>query len=176
MSVLATLYKAGREQEKTTHRRERAGQMTGPFRFLLRRIGRLPLNSCKRLHPSATKMGRNCEEAAMSLDQLIFVGFNSRVAALDRDTGQLLWQWKARKGSGYVTVLLDGDRLIVSVIGYTYCLDPLSGQEYWFNELSGMGSGVACLASVRGGVAPGFTEMAAQDDTRKRSDASGPVP
>ena len=83
------------------------------------------------------------------LEQLIFVGFNSRVAALDRDTGALAWSWKSPKGSGYTTVLVDGDRLIVSVQGYTYCLIPTTGEQLWFNELPGMGSGVASLASVR---------------------------
>src|SRR4051794_11771018 len=85
------------------------------------------------------------------VEDLIFVGFNSRVAAVNRDTGALIWQWKSPKGSGYTTVLLDGDRLIVSVMGYTYCLVPLTGQVLWFNELPGMGMGVASLASLRGG-------------------------
>jgi outer membrane protein assembly factor BamB len=86
------------------------------------------------------------------LDQLIFVGFNSRVAALDRANGNLIWQWRSPKGSGYTTVLLDGDRLIVSVAGYTYCLDPQTGQQLWFNELKGFGTGVTSLASVRGSI------------------------
>lgn len=86
----------------------------------------------------------------MELAQLVFVGFNSRVVALDRATGKVVWDWKSRSGKGYTTVLLDGDRLIVSVMGYTYGMHPLTGEELWFNELAGMGSGVASLASVRG--------------------------
>lgn len=83
-------------------------------------------------------------------DSLIFVGFNSRVVALDRSTGRLVWEWKSPKGSGFVAVLLDGDRLIASVQGYTYCLDPNSGIELWSNPLSGMGVGIPCLASAHG--------------------------
>ncbi|HEY4328266.1 MAG TPA: PQQ-binding-like beta-propeller repeat protein [Phycisphaerae bacterium] len=83
-------------------------------------------------------------------DHLIFVAFNMRVAALNRDTGQTLWQWKCPKGSGYVACLLDGDRLVVSVGGYTYCLNPATGEQWWFNELPGMGTGVPSLASARG--------------------------
>ena len=49
-------------------------------------------------------------------------------------------------------MLLDGDRLIVSVIGYMYCLDPLYGAEVWRNPLRGTGTGVACIASMRGAV------------------------
>ena len=40
---------------------------------------------------------------------LVFAGFNSRVAALDRQTGEIVWQWKSPKGrSSHVAVLLDG--------------------------------------------------------------------
>lgn len=85
--------------------------------------------------------------APVSIDSLIFVGFNSRVVALDRDTGNLAWDWHSPKGTGFVAVLLDGDRLIVSVQGYTYCLDPSTGACQWSNPLSGMGVGIPCLAS-----------------------------
>ena len=105
------------------------------------------------------------------LDQLLFVGFNSRVAALNRDTGQTLWQWKCPKGMGYTTVLLDGDRLIVSVGGYTYCLDPLTGQQWWFNPLPGMGTGVLSLASARG-TAPNPQAAAAQIEEQQRHTAT----
>ncbi|MBL8731313.1 MAG: PQQ-binding-like beta-propeller repeat protein [Planctomycetes bacterium] len=106
----------------------------------------------------------------MDLSQLVFVGFNSRVAALDRDTGALVWNWKSRRGSGYTTVLLDGDRLIVSVVGYTYCLDARTGDELWLNELPGMGSGVASLASVRGVALP--TIAAAEQEQQRRGSSS----
>ncbi len=102
----------------------------------------------------------------IGIGELVFVGFNARVAALNRETGELVWTWKATKGSGYVSVLLDTDRLIVSVQGYTYCLDPITGAELWINELSGLGIGVATLASVAGQSASTFP---AQHDTDSRS-------
>jgi hypothetical protein len=77
------------------------------------------------------------------MDQLIFVGSNSRPVALHRDTGKLTWQWQNPQGSGNVKLLLDGDRLIVSVVGYTHCLDPVTGKEVWFNALSGFRTGAA---------------------------------
>ncbi|UCD75668.1 MAG: PQQ-binding-like beta-propeller repeat protein [Phycisphaerales bacterium] len=86
-----------------------------------------------------------------TLDDLVFVGFNSQALALDRYTGEVVWDWKAPKGrASYVAVLLDGDRLIVSVQGYVYCLDPIFGQEVWDNPLKGFGLGIPCLASARG--------------------------
>jgi hypothetical protein len=45
--------------------------------------------------------------------QLIFVGLNGYVVALDRDTGAVVWSCSELK-SGYISLLLDGDRLIVS--------------------------------------------------------------
>lgn len=88
---------------------------------------------------------------AANLDTMVFVGLNRRVAALDSDTGELVWQWTAPKPrtGGYVSLLLPNQtRLIVSVNGYTYCLNPLTGEQYWFNELEGFGSGVASIAAL----------------------------
>lgn len=31
----------------------------------------------------------------MAVDQLIFVALNSKIAALDRDTGETVWEWTA---------------------------------------------------------------------------------
>ena len=50
-------------------------------------------------------------------DALLFVGFNRRVAALDKKTGEIRWEWKAPQGHGYVSLLLDGDRLFASADG-----------------------------------------------------------
>ena len=90
------------------------------------------------------------KESQRTIADLVFVGFNKQVAALDRYTGETVWTWKAKQGSGFVALLVDGDRLIASVSGYTYCLDPLFGQEVWNNPLPGMGLGVACVVSVNG--------------------------
>ena len=85
----------------------------------------------------------------MSIDQLIFVGFNGYAVALDRDTGEIVWSNNQMK-SGYVALLLDGDRLIASTNGYMYCLDPLTGEILWHNPLSGYGVGPPTLVSARG--------------------------
>ena len=85
------------------------------------------------------------------VNNLVFVGLNSRVAALDQDTGTLVWQWLATtpRSGGYVSLLLlDDTRLIVSVNGYTYCLDSRTGEQRWHNELSGFGTGVTSIATL----------------------------
>ena len=86
----------------------------------------------------------------MRVEGFVFVGLRSRVAALDRQTGDIIWHWKASAGSGFVSLLLDGDSLFVSVQGYTYCLDPATGQQLWLNPLKGFGIGITSLASSRG--------------------------
>lgn len=85
-----------------------------------------------------------------TLDKLVFVGFNSRVVVLDRESGEICWSWKASRGSGYVSLLVDGGSVFVSVSGYTYCLDARTGTERWANPMTGFGFGVASLATVRG--------------------------
>jgi outer membrane protein assembly factor BamB len=80
---------------------------------------------------------------------LVYVGLNSRIAAINRDTGEIVWSWRASKprSGGYVSLLLlDETRLIASVNGYTYCLDPLTGQQRWYNQLAGFGTGVTSMA------------------------------
>ena len=87
----------------------------------------------------------------VTIQDLAFVGFHSRVLALDRNSGEIVWDWKSPKGSSsHVAVLLDGDRLIVSVSGYMYCLDPITGRQLWDNPLKGFGTGIPSLTSIHG--------------------------
>ena len=85
------------------------------------------------------------------IDTLVFVGFNSRVAALDSRTGKIVWDWRAPKSKGgYVTLLLqDEQRLIAAVDGYIYGLDPATGALDWMNETKGFGTGVTSMTSLR---------------------------
>jgi outer membrane protein assembly factor BamB len=86
----------------------------------------------------------------MPIEQLIFVGLNGYVAALHRDSGEIVWSNKELH-HGYVTLLLDGDRLIASSSGYLYCLDPHTGKILWHNPMKGYGVATpTALASVRG--------------------------
>ncbi|MCA8959202.1 MAG: PQQ-binding-like beta-propeller repeat protein [Planctomycetes bacterium] len=83
------------------------------------------------------------------MSDCVYIGFNRRVACLDRRTGEQVWSWKAPKGSGYVSLLLDGDTLFAVVNGYVYALDPAHGRELWSNAMPGFGFGVACIATDR---------------------------
>jgi outer membrane protein assembly factor BamB len=89
----------------------------------------------------------------MTVHQLLFLGLNGRVAALHRDSGEIIWEWTAkdpdkhRAVGGYMTLLMDQGQLFVSANGYTYRLDPLTGAEQWANPLRGWGFGPAALAT-----------------------------
>ena len=100
----------------------------------------------------------------MNIDDLIFVGLNGYALALHRDTGEIVWS-NSEMNSGYVTLLLDGNRLIVSTNGYIYCLDALTGRIRWNNPLTGYGLGApTALASRRGQATGALTAQAAAAD------------
>jgi outer membrane protein assembly factor BamB len=97
----------------------------------------------------------------MTVDQLIFVGLNGYALAFDRDTGEIVWSNRDMK-NGYVSLLLDGDRLIASTNGYIYCLDPFTGEIRWNNPLRGYGMGApTALVSVRSQISQTLLEQAA---------------
>ncbi|MDZ4780650.1 MAG: PQQ-binding-like beta-propeller repeat protein [Planctomycetia bacterium] len=108
--------------------------------------------------------------AARSIGQLIFVGLNGYALALDRDSGEIVWS-NDKMRSGYVTLLLDGDRLIVSTNGYMYCLDPLTGQIQWHNPLTGYGAGTpTAITSVRGQNSASLIQQAANQINQRSSE------
>ena len=104
----------------------------------------------------------------MTIDQLIFVGFGHHAIALDRDTGEIVWV-NSEMHTGYISMLLDGDRLIASSNGYMYCLNPMTGEVLWHNPLKGFGVGVAHLASVRGQSSQFQIEQAAEEEQTSHS-------
>lgn len=110
--------------------------------------------------------------AERTLQDLVFVGFNSQVVAIDRYSGDLVWKWHSPEGKGFPATFLDGDRLVVSVNGYTYCLDPLFGQEVWRNSLPGMGTGVPSITSVNGGASGAQAAKIAADQAAAAASAS----
>ncbi len=107
-----------------------------------------------------------------TLDQLVFVGLNGYAVALDRDTGDIVWSNDQLK-SGFVTFLLDGDRLIVSTNGYIFCLDPLTGRILWQNTMKGYGPGTpTSLVSSRGQSSQTVLKRAAQQVAAQNRHAS----
>lgn len=108
----------------------------------------------------------------MNVEDLIFVGLNGYAVALHRDTGQIVWSNNELR-SGYVTLLLDGDRLIVSTNGYLFCLDPVTGRILWNNPMKGYGRGApTSLVSVRGASSQSMIEQAAEEQANQAAAAA----
>jgi outer membrane protein assembly factor BamB len=101
----------------------------------------------------------------MRIQDLVFIGLNGRVAALDRASGETVWSWRAPKPrSGYVNLLVDKNLLIAAVNGFIYGLDPKTGEQLWFNELKGYGLGVTSIAAAGGAVSQSVVLEAAAAD------------
>lgn len=93
----------------------------------------------------------------MSIQDLLFVGFNGTVVALKKHSGDLVWKWNCPKPSRQmVAILVEEDCVFASSAGYTYCLDGLTGQQLWYNPLKGLGTGVPCLATAASSLSPSF--------------------
>ena len=109
----------------------------------------------------------------IKIDRLVFVGFNSRIAALDRTSGDIVWSWKSPRGHGFVAMLLDDGLLVASINGYTYGIDASTGEQLWQNEMSGFGFGVPSLATVTGHSAHPPLGQAEADAQSSSSTAAG---
>jgi outer membrane protein assembly factor BamB len=82
----------------------------------------------------------------MFKSNLLYVGIRGTVLALDRATGQMVWDAKL-KGGDFVYVTLEGDDLIATSRGEVFCLDPSNGNVKWHNPLKGYGFGFLSVAS-----------------------------
>src|SRR5260221_13536348 len=82
----------------------------------------------------------------MKLSDLIFIGIKGSVVALNQHTGEQAWATHL-KGSDFVSILLQEDKVLASCCGEIFCLDPLTGNARWHNPLKGFGRGLATMAS-----------------------------
>lgn len=106
-----------------------------------------------------------------TIADMAFLGLNGRVVAVDRQTGQVAWDRTVSRWGTYVSVLLDGDRLLVGTKGEIHCLDPLTGRHLWQNPLKGYGYGVMAIATVRGST--GAQALMQADADQRSAAASG---
>jgi outer membrane protein assembly factor BamB len=84
------------------------------------------------------------EESAM---ENLFIGIKGTVLAIDRATGEKVWE-RPLKGGDFVNVVLDSGDLYAATKGELYCLDPATGSIRWNNELTGMGWGLVSIAQA----------------------------
>lgn len=79
--------------------------------------------------------------------QVLFIGAQGHVLALDAETGGELWRSKL-KGSGTVLLLRDKEQIYASVSGELWCLDVANGAVRWHNKLKGLGLGIVSMCTT----------------------------
>lgn len=82
---------------------------------------------------------------ARSKSQPTVIGVGSHAVCINLDTGEELWRTKL-KSSSFVTIQLDGPRVLAGAGGELFCLDAKSGMILWHNKLKGLGFGVVTFA------------------------------
>ena len=102
---------------------------------------------------------------------LVFVGIKNSVVALDDRTGVEVWRARLR-GSDFVSVMWDGEALVVGNSGEVSRLDPRTGAVLWHNELKGLGRGLVTLASTRAPSKETGTETIAYKKKREQEAAA----
>lgn len=78
--------------------------------------------------------------------ELLYIGSNGHVAAIDPESGNEVWRavlggggMFTSTGSQDVTVIQHGDRVFAGCYGHLFCLDAATGRIHWQNGLKGMG-------------------------------------
>jgi len=88
----------------------------------------------------------------MSSD-VLYIGINGHVAAIDPATGREIWRTALGGGGLFshpghqdVCVLEHEGRVFAGCHGHLFCLDAATGQSLWRNDLSGLGRNDVTLA------------------------------
>jgi outer membrane protein assembly factor BamB len=89
----------------------------------------------------------------MKTSELLFIGAKAHVAAVNRRDGTLIWKAKLTgglkiSGSGFVTLLVEEERVYAYTFGSLYCLDAATGQKLFHCQITGLGGGLAMLATM----------------------------
>jgi outer membrane protein assembly factor BamB len=105
----------------------------------------------------------------MTKSNLLYVGIRGTVLALDRATGELVWDAKLKGGDFVYVTLQDGD-LYATSRGEIFCLDPATGTVRWHNPLKGYGLGFMSVASEDGGQAL-LAKVRRQEELNRQSGA-----
>ena len=68
---------------------------------------------------------------------------------MDHASGRLEWL-APLKGSDFVNVLVDGDRVFATTKGEIFCLEAATGRLLWHDDLPGEGWGLITIATHSG--------------------------
>ena len=83
-------------------------------------------------------------------DHLLFAGTHGNVVAIDKASGQTVWQTPLPKSSyQLVVILFEDDTLFCSARGRVFALDPADGRILWTNEMPGLRHGLVFLNTAQ---------------------------
>lgn len=99
---------------------------------------------------------------AKSKNELIYAGIRGHVVAIRTSDGEIQWSTKLKKGSSFVPIVQDGQKLYATSGGEITCLDAASGDVLWRNPLKGYGTGYVALAGAGFPVSAAAMEQAAR--------------
>jgi len=113
----------------------------------------------------------------MNVNDLIFLGLKSRVSAITKADGRILWttQLEGTLGDGFVTLNCDGKHVYAYCKGQLYCLELFSGSVLWKNGLKGFGYGVASICIPGFPTSPDPAVYAKMEADRRSSTDSATV-
>lgn len=83
--------------------------------------------------------------------EILIVGTRGHLLAFEKSTGKPVWKYQFEKafwatGPGFVSTLVDGDKLFAGCYGEIYCFDLIKGVLLWRDNLKGKGFGVVSFA------------------------------
>ena len=81
-----------------------------------------------------------------------FIGVRGHVLAIKKESGEVLWQTHLNGGFGdsFVSLATDGALVFAHTRGSLFCMDAVSGQLLWTNDLPGLGYGLASICANPG--------------------------
>ena len=110
----------------------------------------------------------------MNSSDLLVVALNTRVAALVKSDGRILWQTDLPgfMGDRFVTLACDATNVYAYAKGKMHCLSRDRGQVLWTNELKGFGYGIAsiCVPGFSSAPDPAYAKI--QSDRRSSSSSN----
>jgi outer membrane protein assembly factor BamB len=84
----------------------------------------------------------------------LFIFSNGKVAAIDKKSGNILWEIRLKKYTGhsmryyYGQITVEEDKLFVGSSGVLLCLAAKDGSLIWKNELKGWGYQFVAMANA----------------------------
>jgi len=114
----------------------------------------------------------------MAQPDLVFIGIHGSVVAMDKETGKQVWMTRLKAGvfggaNGFVTLMVEADKVFAVNRGEMFCLDAASGNILWHDELSGMGYGLASIATRNNSA--NVAALAEEHHRQEQQDSSPPA-